>query len=169
MTAVQTEARDRALANLRTETLERVRQVQTLRERREHLAAVLASREAAFRQTIATETAELEAVKTQLALAERTVKELALDAFRADPANKQPAPGVGIRVSRSVEYDRATFLTWAKQKGLFLIPESLDTKALEKFLLGQEPGSLDVPYRIVEEPVATLASDLTKALAGGEG
>ncbi len=99
---------------------------------------------------------ELEVVK--VSEAETTLREMALAAFEADPTNKKPGPGVGIRDSSVYVYRPEDAFEWAKEHGMCLKLDEGAYKALLK--AGQAPGT------VTTEPVATIATDLAKALEG---
>lgn len=89
--------------------------------------------------------------------AERHCKEQA-SAVWAATGDKEPAPGVKVKMRTTLVYDPADALQWAKGAGLAL---QLDTKAFEKIA-----KATPVPcVTITEEPQATLATDLDTALA----
>lgn len=156
----------RALANLRAETIEALRQLADARTKLADADAEIETQERALYESAPYReaAARVNEWKAVVALAETTVKTLGLDAYRANPENKKPAPGVGIRVKMGVEYEDAAALPWCKAKGLFLIPEAIDRTSLEKFLL-TNTSPLDLPHRITETPTVTIAKDVADALA----
>ncbi len=118
----------------------------------------LATRTAAFNEANKALLTNVADDKAALALAESELRALTLTAYAADPTNKKPAPGVEIKVKTVRTYDPADALAWAKEKGMCLVPESLDVKAFEKIASVQSFSFMDVK----EEPQAQIASDLSK-------
>jgi hypothetical protein len=103
------------------------------------------------------------ASKSMLAERDAEVRRLALEAFAADPTNKKPAEGVGIRVTTQKNYDicSAEALGWAYEHKAAL---SLD---VPKFKAMVDIGGL-VPKEIAtvtteEVVIATIAKDLPLA------
>ena len=86
--------------------------------------------------------------------AEERLKEMTLDAYRAT-SDKHPAPGVDVRIVRTLFYLAQPALEWAKAHGLAL---QLDTKAFEKIA-----KVTPLPFvTITEVPQATIAQDLSE-------
>lgn len=98
--------------------------------------------------------------KALLADAEAELRALAEATYRQTGA-KDPAPGVGVRVTQVLVYEEAEALAWAKRTGMALVPESVDRKAFEKIAKASKLGFV----RYEEKPTITLASDLDAALA----
>lgn len=91
--------------------------------------------------------------------AETQLKGAAEAHFRTT-GEKNPAPGVAIRIMAVLSYEEAAALAWAKDTGLALVPETFDRKALEKIA-----KATDLPFvTITAEGRATLAADLEAAL-----
>lgn len=87
------------------------------------------------------------------------VREATLAAYRADPSNKQPAPGVGIRVTTRLTYDEAKAMMWALDHQMPQLLK-LNVKAFEK-----AAPALGLPFvETVSTPSATIASDLGAVL-----
>ena len=84
---------------------------------------------------------------------EDKLRELTLQAYEADPSNKNPAPGVGIRVSEKLLYDGQVAFGWAKEHNLML---QLNVKAFETFA---KEGNLDF-VTVSQEASATIAQNL---------
>jgi len=99
------------------------------------------------------------ATRITLDEAEAQLRNLALAAFARDPDNKAPGPGVGIRVTTNLEYDQKEALDWAL-KHRFAV--TLDKKEFER--LARELNTPPPCVTKTERPVATIASDLSKAL-----
>jgi len=100
--------------------------------------------------------------KAALLVAENTLRELTLAAYQADPNNKKPAPGVGIKLIKQVEYDPIFALQWAKDQGVAL---KLDASAFEKAVLAfseadRENLGLNEISNVWERPTATISKNL---------
>jgi hypothetical protein len=99
--------------------------------------------------------ASFDADKKELVEAENKLRELTLSAYQADPSNKKPAPGVGIRIVKIVKFDPKIALEWAMDKEACIM---LDVKAFEKAAIaGIFPY---IPATISEEAQATIAKEL---------
>jgi hypothetical protein len=101
--------------------------------------------------------------------AEAQVKALAGAYFASIPKEnpearetaKRPAPGVLIKLGEKLVYDAARAFTWAKEKQMALVPESLDVAAFEKIA-----GATKIDFvTTAEAPKVTISTDLDKALA----
>lgn len=88
--------------------------------------------------------------------AEQYCKEQA-SAVWAATGDKEPAPGVKVKMKTTLVYDPADALQWAKVAGLAL---QLDTKAFEKIAKATPVACVAT----VEEPQVTLATDLDATL-----
>lgn len=100
--------------------------------------------------------------KAALADAEASARALIVAIYETT-GSKAPAVGASVRVSTKLEYDPAEAFAKAKAMGVAVIPESLDVKAWEK-IVKASPATF--PFvRVVEQPSATLASDLSAYLA----
>lgn len=88
--------------------------------------------------------------------ADHHVRRVALEAYRAT-GDKHPATGVGIRVMTRLEYSDVDALTWAADHRMAL---QLDRGAFER-IAKATPLAFVAVY---EEPVATVAKDLSKSL-----
>jgi hypothetical protein len=90
--------------------------------------------------------------------AEDLLRKLTLEAYQADPSNKKPALGVGIRIVKQVNFDPKEALKWAMRKEACIM---LDETAFEKAVIA---GIFqDIPATVTEEVQATISKDL-----GGE-
>jgi len=136
---------------------------QHARELGDTLARARAGLEEIFRQTHGEAIQAHETIKLHVTDLENSVRDLALRAFSQDKTNKQPAPGVGIRVTTSPDYDKAAAFGWAKTHGLAL---QLDTKAFNDICKSDSTRPDFVT--ITETPVATIATDLTSLLGEGK-
>jgi hypothetical protein len=69
-----------------------------------------------------------------------------------------------VKEKTELVYDPAQAFTWAREKQMALVPESLDRRAFEKIAKA-------TPLEFVTEkitPVAQIATDLAKVLGGGQ-
>jgi hypothetical protein len=161
-------------ATHRAATIAAVQRVAELRTQSAEVTGEVAALEAALFESEAYKTAKARRAQLAAALleAETVAKQAGVDLYGIT-FEKKPAPGVGIRVNRSARYDAAQALTWAREKKLFLIPEQLDAKALDKMLLGLSADAppIGLDFSVEETPTATLAADLAAALqeAGVDG
>ena len=156
-------------ASIQTQTptmLEQIRQLEQLRrdydaQRTSNYEILMKAKE----QHVAGFQRESELARQVVAL-ETFIKAEAAAAFNSDPTiGKKPFPGVGIRVSdiQTPRYDIPMALAWAKKHDMCL---SLDTKAFEALC---EQDSTRPDFVVIERDtriVATIATDLTKALEG---
>jgi hypothetical protein len=91
--------------------------------------------------------------------AERRLREMTIAAYRAS-GNKKPAPGVGIRMKKSLKYMESLARSWALKDGhnfLKLDKEGFEAWAGAILKMGQEPP---IQIDIVETPQATIAKEL---------
>lgn len=121
----------------------------------------LAEAQAAFQAehaALITEVAQLQAAAAE---AEATLRDLAIAAYQAT-GEKHPAPGVGVSLTTTLDYDDVQALAWAREQGAALL---LDRKGFEAIARA-------LPLAFVtrsEVPKATLARDLGAALAAAQG
>lgn len=107
--------------------------------------------------------ASLDMAKQAEAEADAEVRALAMAAHTAS-GDKAPAGGVTIKLFTRLRYDAARAFQWAKEKGMCLIPESLDVKAFEKVA-----GVTPIDFVTTEqEPQVQIAKDLTAYLPADE-
>lgn len=118
--------------------------------------------------------ARLNAARAAVDAEEDAARELTVTRF-VETGEKKPAPGLGIRLVKAVEYDPAQALTWAKSTGLAI---QLDRRAFEKMAVAAvTPGTpsqrengtrvyqTTIPGALVVElPQATIAEDLGAVL-----
>ena len=149
----------RAVETTRAEAVERLAHVARLRDQLAEVDAEVETQERAFFASLVPLTDRQHDTKAQLVIAEQEARALALDLYHADPTNNRPVAGASIKVRRGVEYRREDAERWTAEKGLFRIPETVDTKALEKFLLNNE-SPIGMEYAITETPTVALASVL---------
>jgi alkanesulfonate monooxygenase SsuD/methylene tetrahydromethanopterin reductase-like flavin-dependent oxidoreductase (luciferase family) len=135
---------------------EQVARVADLREGLAVRRALWDAARKAFDEEHAELLAEIGERNQHLVDAEFDLRASALTVFSATE-DKHPTPGVSIRVTTRVVYDRDEALAWAKAKGVAL---TLDAKAFE----GLAKHDRDLPASVVEDPQATIAKDLRAAL-----
>ena len=139
----------------------------------EQVAAVHQARQRAFRAqaTIDEEYAlwlaehqepadDLKDAKEAVAAAEAALREMTLAAYTAT-GNKQPAPGVGIRVVQRLDYEPMQALVWAKAHDIGLALNKVEFERMAKITL---PDFVT----ITDQPTATIATDLSEAVRQGE-
>lgn len=134
-----------------------VRRTYEARAGHEQLKQALADARAAFEQqydALITRTIQAGSV---VAAEEAALRELTLQRYEAT-GEKQPAPGVGIRLETVVDIPSpAAALEWAKTSGLALM---VDLKALKRIA-----AATPIPCATVrQEAKATIATDLGEAL-----
>lgn len=155
----------RALAGLRDEIRSRIIRLATARTWLKEVDGEIETREQALyaspdMQKLVARQNELEA---QSKLLEQELRGLVVDHYNADPEmSKKPVVGVGIRETKQAVFDVATAEAWAKEKGLFMKPATLDIKALEKFLL-TGPTDIGLTYAIQVVPQASVSPELDEA------
>lgn len=134
--------------------IDQIEHVRILRGDLESRTQDLHEKQVAFNQENAVLIEEKCKLADACSQAEAKLRELTLDAYRAT-GNKKPAPGVGIRITKSVEYDPTEARKWASSKGACLM---LDAKAFEAVVLKSVFD--DAPGKVVERPQATIAKEL---------
>ena len=138
-------------------------QVADLAERRTELAAMelrFEDKERCFYATVKEEQEELTLAEKEIEVLEFSIKAAAVKLYGETGATK-PTAGVVVKLFDTINYDAATADEWSRTKGMFRIPERLDTKAFEKVA-----ASLHLPFvQESVEPRATIAKELDKALA----
>jgi len=103
---------------------------------------------------------EVNSAFAEVTVTETLLRELTIKAYN-ETGSKNPAPGVGIRELTKLDYDPKEALKWALHHEIAL---SLDKKSFEGFA---KATPLDF-VKVSTEPQATIATDLSKALAGVE-
>lgn len=124
------------------------------------LEAELANRREEWERENAQLLADVQEAKTLVAKAENNVREWVLALYR-ETSDKRPHAAVSIRVYKVAQYDQEQARVWAQEKRPDLIV--LDAKGYEKVLKsdGRDP---EMPGEVVEEPRATIATDLSAYL-----
>ncbi len=99
--------------------------------------------------------------RAAVAAEEANVRALALAAYEADKSNRKPAPGVEIKLFKTITYAADRALAWAREAKQCLVPEQLDVAKFEK-----AAAVLDLDFvTIGEAPKPAIATDLEKALS----
>jgi len=100
--------------------------------------------------------AEIEAeslLRDAVSTLEYQIKEAAIGEFERT-TSKKPMNGIGIRVTRRPDYPRDKALEWAQENArMFLLPESLNTKAFDKHCVSTTG---DLPDFVTIEEIATV-------------
>ena len=121
--------------------------------------AGIKAKRAAFEATLTTQLQNVEALRREVEATEGTVRALALVEHETSGTTK-PCPGVSVVIGKEYEIDEAAGLAWAKEKGLCLVPESLNVKEVKALA-----SNVVLPFVTVrEKPSVRLATDLLKAL-----
>lgn len=128
--------------------------------RAEHFTASeqLYALQVAFAETNKQLIADVAAKKAAVFQAEANAKALIALQFQ-QTKDRAPIAGAEVKLFKTLRYDVARAFTWAKEKGLALIPEQLDVKAFEKIAAVTE---LEFVTRDVD-PRVQLAGSLNAA------
>ena len=112
-----------------------------------------------WEETNAWQFAQLEQATESLGTVETALRDATVQAFNAT-GDKHPGPGLGIRVVSKLEYDSGVAFDWALEHKLAL---KLDSPTFEKIA-----KSNSLPFvAVTDQPTATIATDLEKALEEG--
>lgn len=145
-----------------SELVELVRDLARVRRDVSRLEAELKARRDAWRRRWEEENAELIAewghLNTTLQVLEDEVRKKAVEVARAT-GDKNPAPGVKIRVVTRLKYNPARAIDWALSRGMREVL-TLNKKAFEKTAKALRPDVVEFE----EELQPTIARDLDKAL-----
>jgi len=96
--------------------------------------------------------------RATVAAEEQALRAFAVTEYRAT-GETHPAPGVSIKLVKTVDYDVDEAFAWAKTQGMAL---KLDEAALKKIAI-----ATPITCAVVDEvPTAVIAQDLAKVLAG---
>ena len=144
-----------------SQLLDSVRQLHAARMRLLGASNVIAVKREEFNAANKAHFDECEEARKAVAAAETTVRALA-DADYAANKNMNPCPGVTVKTFSVLRYAKDRALAWAKEKGMAVVPESLDEKAFEKIA---KAARLDF-VEFAEEPRVQVATDLVKAFEG---
>jgi hypothetical protein len=131
------------------------------RQRQAAAAQALAEKQAAFDAEHAEVIAEVGTAKQVVELTEKLLRELVVAHYRTTK-DKQPLPGVGVKVGTVYEFERKAAFEWAKGKGLCITPEQLDIAAFTD--LCKSASNRPEFVKVIEDPKANIAADLTKTL-----
>ena len=137
------------LATLREEAVQREQAIRIARD--------------AFEQTIAVQVNALAGLTRDIEATEGAVRGMALVEYETTGA-KNAIPGAEVVIGKSYKIDEVAGLAWARDKGMCLVPESLDLKGVQK-LATVAP----LPFvTVTEKPSVRIASDLLAKLSGSE-
>ena len=140
---------------------EQARRVLELRDEERKEGEVIRALQAAFEQSIRPKMDGLAQVRGLREEAETQLRTLALAEY-ARTGNKQPGPGVAIRITTRLEYEQAAALAWANEHSLAL---QLDRRAFEAIAKTAPPPFVTT----ISEPQATIATDLAAVLGARDG
>ncbi len=132
-----------------------------LKELREKAAAKKQLIDNAFMQfeTMMKEDIEmLGAINKQVETEENNIREAVIEGYRLD-LEKHRDFGIEVKIVKSVRYDEAKAMKFAKEHGLFL---KLDNKAFEKFAKENyaKEGDIKQIVDLIEEPKVYLPSKI---------
>jgi hypothetical protein len=100
------------------------------------------------------------ACKTTLAEEEAELRDLTLQAYH-ETGEKKPAPGVGIRITKSLSYDETAAKAWAlKENPGFLVLDRPGFEAYAKVLLKMKRSIPGILLQEEERPQATISKEL---------
>lgn len=102
--------------------------------KREELSAAIAALETEWRKANAELIEELNVISQQADAKEKELRAAVVGAYQANPVSKTVAPGLSVRVTEKLVYDKAAALSWAKAHDLAL---ALDAKAFEAIAKAQ--------------------------------
>lgn len=136
---------------------DQLRHVAVAREAYAIAKSYMDGRRRLFEEANADAISAVEDIRAEMAAAEMEARGLALMAYAAT-GSKQPHAGVGIRVTTRMVYDHHLALDWAIDHHMAL---GLDVKAFEGIAKTGVAGSF---VTFTQEPTATIAADLSKAL-----
>ena len=105
--------------------------------KREELNAALAALETEWRNANAELIEELNVIGQQADAKEKELRAAVLAAYQANPTSKTVAPGLSVRVTSKLVYNKDAALAWAKAHDLAL---ALDVKAFEAIAKAQPLG-----------------------------
>ena len=98
--------------------------------------------------------ADLDIKEEALSIAEGALRKMTIEAYR-QTGEKQPAPGVGVRVTTRLRYELNKAFEWAQDHHIAL---KLDVGTFEKLAKAQP-----LPFvEMIEDAQATIAADLQK-------
>ena len=137
---------------------QQVAEVAARRADRDEVAATVKALREQFEASIAHHTARLKTLNDAVASSEASARAIAVALYHTT-GEKKPTEGVQIKVTTKLVYDPAEAFAKAKAMGVAIVPEALDVKAFEKIAKASRDS---FPFvEVVEEPTATLGSDLS--------
>lgn len=119
---------------------EQIRRVHEARQGSLVLQDRLQQERAQFEESIAALSGLAKAAAATVLAEEETLRELANARYKAT-AEKHPAPGVEVRIIKTLEYDQAAAFAWAKSTGMAL---TLDRKAFEQIALASPVAGAEI-------------------------
>lgn len=134
--------------------------VSELARARAELAGVRAQLEALMANDAIVEAQAYErSTKMRIAELENAIREAALKEY-AENGNKRPHSAIAVRINKRLRYDVNAALEYCRKHFDAAVEVVLNTKVFEK-----AAPNLDLDFvQVVEEPQATIASDLTPYL-----
>lgn len=134
--------------------------VSELARTRVELAGVRAQLEALMANDAIIEAQAYErSTKMRIAELENAIRDAALKEY-AENGNKRPHSAIAVRINRRLRYDVNAALEYCRKHFDAAVEVVLNTKVFEK-----AAPNLDLDFvQVVEEPQATIASDLTPYL-----
>lgn len=134
--------------------------VSELARARVELAGVRAQLEALMANDAIVEAQAYErSTKMRIAELENAIREAALKEY-AENGNKRPHSAIAVRINKRLRYDVNATLEYCRKHFDAAVEVVLNTKVFEK-----AAPNLDLDFvQVVEEPQATIASDLTPYL-----
>ncbi len=134
--------------------------VSELARARVELAGVRAQLEALMANDAIVEAQAYErSTKMRIAELENAIREAALKEY-AENGNKRPHSAIAVRINKRLRYDVNAALEYCRKHFDAAVEVVLNTKVFEK-----AAPNLDLDFvQVVEEPQATIASDLTPYL-----
>jgi len=134
--------------------------VSELARARVELAGVRAQLEALMANDAIVEAQAYErSTKMRIAELENAIREAALKEY-AENGNKRPHSAIAVRINKRLRYDINAALEYCRKHFDAAVEVVLNTKVFEK-----AAPNLDLDFvQVVEEPQATIASDLTPYL-----
>lgn len=137
--------------------------VSELARARVELAGVRAQLEALMANDAIVEAQAYErSTKMRIAELENAIREAALKEY-AENGNKRPHSAIAVRINKRLRYDVNAALEYCRKHFDAAVEVVLNTKVFEK--AAKAAPNLDLDFvQVVEEPQATIASDLTPYL-----
>ena len=145
--------------------LDRLRALRDARERLADLQGEMRRRSEASTAENAALRVNIDAEAGVVEVEADAVRAMGLTLYHADPANKQPAPGLTVKVMTGVEYDEPKALAWGLEKGI-AVTHALDKKAFKSIAPTLDEATKDrLQIKETATATVTIATDLAKALA----